>query len=186
MLELYGSGGILGHKVPKALAVLFEFGHPHFNLGDACVVYGGRGLGGVQGGVYDVGTGFGVLQCGLGLHDADAVFAVVKDEEGVAFLHVLVFGEADAADVARGTEIDGRDVLFHLCVVAGFVALVVEEDGHHLYKSPYEDGDTEEAGNELSAALPLEFLGLTLVIALFGILDGVPFILIVCHNGLYI
>ena len=77
--------------------------------------------------------------------------------------------EAYLLDISRGTHVDRRDILFHLSVVALFVALVVHEHSHNLHDAPYENSHTDEADNQLAYALAFKLFGSKFVRRLVGI-----------------
>ena len=162
LFQLDGGGGVPLQQIGVALAVFLQLGQADLDFGDGGFEYRSIVLGGLQGGIHDGGTGHGILQGGFGLHHADAVFAVVEHQQGVALVYVLMFGEADFLDIARSPQVDGRDILFHLGVVAGLGVLVVQEEEGCLHHSPDEDGDAQQAGYTLATAHLAQFLGLFL------------------------
>ena len=182
LFELDGRGSVALHEVLVPLHVLGQFFEAYFYFRDAGIVDRGRGLCGLQRGIRHVGTGHGVFQCGFGLHQADAVFAVVEREERVALMDVLMFGEIDFLDVARGPEVDGRDVLFHLCVVARLVALVVHEHEDYLHHAPDHESEADEAHEHLPHSLFLQLFGLVFMALRAALCHVVAMCLVIlCH-----
>ena len=73
-------------------------------------------------------------------------------------MNLLVFLEANLGDIARCTEVDRRDILLYLGIVAGFVGIIIQEEADNLPESEGEDGYADEAGDDLTDALLLQFL----------------------------
>ena len=85
---------------------------------------------------YHLAAASGVHQRRFRLFELDAILVVFEDKQGVAFVHILMLGEADALDITRHADVDGRQILLDLCVVGRFASFVVDEEACHLPQPP--------------------------------------------------
>ena len=103
-------------------------------------VRGGGGNAGIGGRT----SGFRLGKGCAGLGKGEAEFGVFDDDERVALLHLLIFLEADFADVARNAGVDGGDVLLDAGIVGELYIAEVHElvdDDDDARDNQYGDDD---------------------------------------------
>ena len=151
-------------KAPE-VAVFLQFGEADFYFGDGSVVYRGGGLRGLQCSPDYGSPGLRIFQRGFGFHYAYLIFAVVQYKQRVAFAYFLMLGEINLLDITRCTQVDGRDILFYLRVIADLCLFIIKEEANNLYHSPNYDCRSQQADRDLPTAQLAQFLGFLLVCA---------------------
>ena len=109
--------------------------------------------------------GLRIFQRGFGFHYAYLIFAVVQYKQRVAFAYFLMLGEINLLDITRCTQVDGRDILFYLRVIADLCLFIIKEEANNLYHSPNYDCRSQQADRDLPTAQLAQFLGFLLVCA---------------------
>ena len=74
-----------------------------------------------------------------------------------------MLGEADLLDIAGGPEVDWREILLDLRIVAGLHPFVVEEKASYLHDTDTQNDDAQSAGQPLADARSFQFSGLLLM-----------------------